>query len=188
MADAPQTPSGAHDANLLQLIARGSKRALTDLHARHGRRLFTYLLGQLGGDHALAEEVAQDVMLAVWQGAGRFRQDSSVLTWMLAIARYKALDVRRRNAGHDPLPESLPSEAAGPAAIIERQDRDESLADAIHKLPPDQQETLELIFYHGLTGTEAAEVLGVSPGTVKSRLYRAKSRLRGLLNQREVEL
>lgn len=171
------------DGGLLRAMANGDVRALDDLYARHGRRLLSYLVGLLG-DRQLAEEVLQDVMLAAWRGAGQFRGESQVYTWLLAIARLQALGaLRRRKFTSVPLDENLPDGDSGQPAAFDR----EALRAALKRLPTDQRETLELIFYHELTGVEAAAVLGVAPGTIKSRLSRAKSTLRGLLRREEVE-
>lgn len=172
------------DLPLLQAIAGGDVGALDALYTRHGRSILSYLLGQLS-DQTLAEEVLQDVMLAVWHGARDFRGESRVRTWLLAIARRQALSkLRRRRPEALPLYEDMADE--GVNAPLEDPVDDAALRAALRQLPGDQRETLELIFYHHLSGQEAAEVMGVSPGTIKSRLHRAKTTLRGLLQQKEI--
>lgn len=172
------------DRALVQAIAQGDARALEALYAQHGVMLLAYLIGQVS-NRQLAEEVLQDVMIAVWKGAARFRGDSTVKTWMLAIARRRAITARQRVVDHDPLPDEVASRTAGPPETLEDQAERDAVRRAIHQLAPDQRETLELIFYHDLTGPQAAEVLGVAPGTIKSRLHRAKTRLQTLLGQQE---
>lgn len=173
------------DARLIERIGRGEPAALEALYARHGRALLAYLIGQVGDPH-LAEEVLQDVMLAVWRSADRFRGESRVTTWLLAIARRRAITARQRRT---PVERSLDERAAddgrGPAELFERQTERSAVRDALRDLPDDQRETLELVFFHGLSGPEAAEVLGIAPGTVKSRLHRAKSALERALRLRE---
>ena len=83
------------DRDLLRAVAGGDQQALRQLYALHGPCVLAYLMGQLG-DRSLAEEVLQDVMLAVWNGAARFRGDSKVRTWLLAIARNQAISARRK--------------------------------------------------------------------------------------------
>lgn len=92
MHDEPFDP----DRALLSAVAEGDPHALEALYTRHGLRLLHYLTGQLN-DLALAEEVLQDVMLAIWQQAERFRGESRVTTWMLAIAHHHAISARRLN-------------------------------------------------------------------------------------------
>lgn len=173
------------DLRLIERIGRGEPAALEALYARHGRALLAYLIGQVGDLH-LAEEVLQDVMLAVWRSADRFRGESRVTTWLLAIARRRAITARqRRTPVERPLDERAADDGRGPAELFERQTERSAVRDALRDLPDDQRETLELVFFHGLSGPEAAEVLGVAPGTVKSRLHRAKSVLERALRLRE---
>jgi len=176
------------DLPLLRAMASGDTSACAELYARHGRSILAYLIGQLSGDQKLAEEVLQDVMLAAWQGATKFRGESKVKTWLLAIARLKALNARRRKRPTAAeLHENIAGDAPTPQHVIERYATRLSVREAIRELPDDQRETLELIFYHDLTGAEAAGLLGVAVGTVKSRLHRAKNTLRGILQRKEVE-
>jgi RNA polymerase sigma-70 factor, ECF subfamily len=171
------------DRDLLHAMAKGEVRALDELYARYARGILSYLVGLLG-DRQLAEEVLQDVMLAAWRGAGQFRGESQVRTWLLSIARLQALSaLRGRKLLSVPLDEGVLS--AGNTDGFDPDVDHQTIRVALKELPSEQRETLELIFYHELSGVEAAAVLGVSPGTVKSRLSRAKSTLRGLLLRRK---
>ena len=165
------------DVDLVQAMAAGDTRALHTLYTRHGAAILTYLLGLLS-DHQLAEEVLQDVMLAAWQSASRFRGNSKVRTWLIAIARYKALNVRQRQKQPSltPFDELMLSDTS--QAIDQQLDSNQektAVYTTLQQLPSQYRETLELIFYHNLSGSEAASILGVAPGTVKSRLHRAKA-------------
>lgn len=169
------------DLLLLRKMAQGDAGALERLYTRHGPALLSYLSGRLG-DGPLAEEALQDVMLAAWQGAKRFRGESKVKTWLLSIAHRRVISLRRKR-GPDALPlkDGVPAGEAGPLESALRSAQREELRRALESLPPHQRETLELVFYHGLSGPEAAEVLGVPAGTVKSRLSRALTSLRRFL-------
>lgn len=178
----PSTVAGAddEDRNLVQAMARGETRALEGLYARQGPGIMAYLLGRLD-DRRLAEEILQDVMLAAWRSAEGFRGQSRVRTWLLAIAHNRAINARRRA--------ELPTVdlEAGPTPVARGAGRDRldarlDLRAALRELPEDQRSTLELVFYHGLSVAEAAEVLTVAPGTVKSRLHRARRALRQALD------
>ena len=178
---------GADDPDMMLVwaMAHGDEKALDELYARHGASLLVYLIGRMG-DRQLAEDVLQEVMLAAWKGASRFRGESKVRTWLLAIARHRAINAQR---GHrlpcTRLDETIATSDVGPLdALVRDVERDETRM-ALQELPPDQQETLELIFYHGLSGPEVAAIQGVAPGTVKSRLHRAKAALRKLLSSKE---
>jgi RNA polymerase sigma-70 factor (ECF subfamily) len=166
------------DIMLIKAIAQGDTHALEDLYARQGPGILAYLISRLG-ERQLAEEVLQDVMLAVWRGAGRFRGESRVRTWMMSIARHKAINTmqRQRYVQASDIHKDLPDPAPGPSSLVEREDALAQVRDALRRLPEAQRETLELVFYHRLSGNEAAQVMGVSPGTVKSRLHRAKANL-----------
>lgn len=176
------------DFEILQAMANGDTRALDVLYTRHGPALLGYLTGQLGNNRQLAEEVLQDVMLAAWNNAARFRGDSKVRTWLIAIARNQAINMRRkRHLQLVELHESYDADGTSPLERMERQSRAELLQSAMKALPEQQRETLALVFFHQLSGSEAANVLGISEGTVKSRLHRAKETLRRMLGD-EVDL
>jgi RNA polymerase sigma-70 factor (ECF subfamily) len=133
-------------------------------------------------DPRLAEEVLQDVMLAAWRNAPRFRGECRLRTWLLTIARNRAINAYHRQV----VPDSsvVPLEDPDNAKFLFSSDPPEShpeLYAAIASLPDEFRETLELVFFHGLSLAETAHVLGVPDGTVKSRLYRAKERLRLLM-------
>jgi RNA polymerase sigma-70 factor (ECF subfamily) len=175
------------DLALIRAIAGGDERALDELYARLGPALLAYLTGQLD-DRQKAEEVLQDVMLAAWNGAPKFRAECSVRTWLLAIARYRAINVRRRRSFPRVSVNDVPKDPEdGPSEFLEAEAERDKVRKALQMLPNEQRETLELIFYHGLSGPEAASVLGVAPGTIKSRLHRAKAVLRNLLRNEDTK-
>ena len=172
------------DSELIQAMADGEVEALHQLYTRYGTTLLVYLISTIG-DRPLAEEVLQDVMLAAWKGAARFRAQSSVKTWLLAIARHQALNARtRRPPPFEPLEpdKQLAVAHTQPEQLLEQGLADQELRQAILSLPAEQRETLELLFYQNLSTTEVARVMRVSPGTVRSRLSRARSTLRKLIN------
>ncbi len=176
------------DQALVQAIASGDSHALEALYRRHGSGILSYIMGQVS-DRALAEEVLQDVMLAVWNSAANFRGESKVTTWMIAITRKRAISARQKLPSTEaPLGDHVAAHDPGPLETLERQTDQETIQAALRHLPADQRETLELIFFHGLSGPEAADVLGVAPGTVKSRLNRAKTTLRRILQLHYVPL
>jgi RNA polymerase sigma-70 factor, ECF subfamily len=175
------------DRELLQAIAQGDKDALSALYGRYGLKLLSYLTFQLR-DSGKAEEVLQDVMLAVWNQAAHFRGESKVWTWLLTIARYRAMSALRSHKPPDlPLDESIPAQEAKVYEAIDQQSQHKMLLDAINRLPADQQEICELIFYFGLTAPEISQLLSIPVGTVKSRLHRAKTALRNTLKIQENE-
>ncbi len=171
------------DIGLIQSIAAGDAYALDALYAQYGPRILSYLTAYTG-NRQLAEEVLQDVMLAVWDHAGTFRGDSKVHTWLLVIARNRALNAQRRKLPNFVALEDTPEAQSGDTEPLERLARKsqyELLRAALDKLPGHHREILTLIFYQQLSGAEVAEVLGITVGTVKSRLHRAKEALRRML-------
>ncbi len=174
-------PEHDPDLALVQAMARGDVSALTELYTRHGANILNYLTSLLH-DRALAEEVLQDVMLAAWEHAAGFRGESKVRTWLLTIARHRAINAQRRAMPeYVPLDEDSFSADTTPLEKVERKNQRQTLQAAIRQLPPFHQEILVLVFYQQLSGAEVAEVLGINVGTVKSRLHRAKEMLRRTL-------
>jgi RNA polymerase sigma-70 factor (ECF subfamily) len=121
----------------------------------------------------LAEEVLQETMLAVWKQADKFRGTSKATTWMLGIARNQAHSLLRREKKGERLPQDPPSEP-DPAETAEI---DVRVKRAMESLSPEHQEALHLVFYEEMSLADAAAVLGVPEGTVKSRLYYARKAL-----------
>lgn len=178
--------SGSDYHPLLERIAAGDEDALLQLYAEYRPRLWRYVWQELDGDRELAEEVLQDVFLAIWHGVGTFAHRASLSTWIFRIAHNIAATSRRtrlRQAGW--LGEQ--TESAHAAAwhgnpedeVLERL----SLVDALAQLSPKHREVLELTCYHGFTCEEAGQILDVPVGTVKSRLNHARKALADQLGQ-----
>lgn len=177
------------DRDLIDRIAGGDRDALAALYARYGGALFAYLV-RLVDDRSVAEEVLQDTLVAVWKSAGTFEGRSSVLTWLVGIARRQAHNAGRRRS----LPRADAAEletlaAAEPEpedAALASANRDE-IARALARLSPLHREAIVLAFVHGLSYEEMARTVGVPIGTIKSRLSNAKGALRAMLDHQEVE-
>lgn len=167
------------DLPLIRSIAHGDRDALDALYRRHGLWLLNVLIGWTG-DRAAAEDALQNVMVAVWQGARGFRGESQVTTWLYGIAQRQARRTRYRPT--QALTESVYGENGGDSldGILKSRVRE-----AITTLPVAEQEALELVYYRALTISQAADQLGIPANTLKSRLIRARKRLRHLL-RREV--
>ena len=172
------------DLPLLQAMAKKDSSALEELYQRHGARLLAYLSARLG-DAGLAEEVLQDVMLSAWQNASQFRSECRVATWLMAIARNRAINAfhRKLSASSAALSIEDPNLAwiGKKSPEIEKVGAYEGVQAALLAISGEQRETLELVFFHGLSLGETAFVQGMSIGTVKSRLHRAKARIREIM-------
>ena len=162
-------------------MAEGDPEAHREIYERFAPAVFSYLAGRLH-DRGVAEDVFQECMLEAWHSAGRFRGDSRVLTWLLAIAHYQATNRLRRYRREDTTDPDLLERRNGTAHSAAASDTRIDVRSAIGALPPGQQAALELVFFHGLTVDESAAVLAIAPGTVKSRLFRAKAALRPRLS------
>jgi RNA polymerase sigma-70 factor (ECF subfamily) len=177
----------ADDWHIVQRIADGDRQALAELYARYQRPLFNYLL-QLTPDYGLAEEILQDTLVATWKSAKNFEGRSTVSTWLIGIARRQAHNTLRQRklpfvdeSEMANLPATDPEPEEFTLASIER---DELIA-AFRQLAPAYREILALTFVQELSYQEAAQVLGIPLGTVKSRLSNAKKALRTQLESRE---
>lgn len=178
---------GMSDRDLLAATAAGERSAFEQLYRRHEQRVYQYALSFVR-DRSLAEDVLIEAMTSVWDGAGNFAGDSQVSTWILGIARHKALDVLRRRARRseeDALEDSpdLASENETPAEVAER-DSSQSLArQAMAHLSDDHQEILRLAFFEELPYEEIAALLAIPANTVKTRVYYAKQQFRHFVDQ-----
>jgi RNA polymerase sigma-70 factor, ECF subfamily len=175
------------DHRLVRAVADGDTQAMDELYAQYGPGILNFLVARLN-NRQLAEEVLQDVMLAVWKSASNFRGDSKVLTWLLTIARNRAINTTRKKCPtvvemNEEI--GLQSTDTGPLEKVARLDRYAALREALELLPEAQREVLTLVFFHQLSGAEVADVLDISVGTVKSRLFRAKETLRRVLPSEE---
>jgi RNA polymerase sigma-70 factor (ECF subfamily) len=165
------------DAVLLRAHVAGDRDAFAELVRRHRDRLWAVALRTLG-DREEAADALQDALLSAYRAAERFRGDSAVTTWLHRIVVNACLDrIRRRQARPTvPLPETDTSIAPAP-------DRDTAMdvRRALTQLPVEQRAALVLVDIHGYAVAEAAEVLGVAEGTIKSRCARGRARLAVLL-------
>ena len=173
------------DVALVRRLAAGDERALEEVYARHGRRLYVYAL-RLTGSEVRAEEVVQDSLVAAWRAARSFRSDSRVSTWLLGIVHNKALNaIRRRQLPTAPLGETLdpPDRAEGTEERFAGVERRRAIERALSDLSPEHRAVLDLVFYEELPLAEVAAVRGCPVGTVKSRLSYAKAHLRRALER-----
>ena len=175
------------DRLVLERVAAGERAALEEVYARFGGSLFRYL-STLASDRRVAEEILQDTLVAVWRGAGTYRGDSSVRTWLFGIARRQAHNTLRRREPGLALEEDLrsyPSPESGPEDALLADARTEELMGLVGRISPLHREVLALFFFHELSYEETARVLEVPVGTVKSRLSNAKKALRTLMQAPE---
>jgi len=162
----------ASDRELIADVANGDEAAFRQLYDRFADRVFRYAYTILRGKH-LAEEVAQETMIAVWKGAAKFAGRSKVSTWIFGIARNQSYSLVRKEIRTNRVPDVSLIEP-DPAPGIHRQ---EQVARALAQLSDDHREVVFLTFYEGLSYGEIASILDIPAGTVKSRMFYAKRQL-----------
>jgi RNA polymerase sigma-70 factor (ECF subfamily) len=174
------------DVALVRRIGAGDEDAMAAFYREHGRVVLAQVL-LVTGERVLAEEIVQDTMLAVWHGAGSFRGDSSVRSWVIAIARRQTRDRlrgRRLRVVDSAFLADQPGPDPGPEALaLDRAELADVMA-AIRELAAPHREVLGLVFGSGLSLPEVAGVLEKPVGTVKSRLTAARTALSRTLEEK----
>ncbi|HET9902887.1 MAG TPA: sigma-70 family RNA polymerase sigma factor [Xanthobacteraceae bacterium] len=177
------------DDVLIGRIASGDRLAMQVLFARHHVRVYRFVL-RLVGDPTLAEDLISEVFLDVWRQAGRFEARSAVSTWLLAIARFKALSALRKRPD-----EELDEETAAgiedasdtPEVALQKKDKGEILRQCLKSLSAEHREVIDLVYYHEKSVEEVAEIVGIPEATVKTRMFYARKRLSELLKAAGVD-
>src|ERR1700730_16759558 len=180
-ASVPETS----DEALIGLIADGDKRAMQVLYGRHNVRVYRFIV-RLTGNQSLAEDLVSEVFLDVWRQADGFAAKSQVSTWLLAIARYKALSaLRRRTDEHldDQMAATIEDTADDPEVQVNTKDRNSIVQKCLTQLSPAHREVIDLVYYHEKSVDEVARIVGVPAATVKTRMFYARNKMADLLKQ-----
>ncbi|WP_433303676.1 RNA polymerase sigma factor [Actinoplanes sp. CA-030573] len=168
------------DDELAERLRGGDEKALRIAYDQHGSAVL-YLAQRMLGNRADAEDVTQVTFVAAWSGRDTFDPGrGTMLSWLLGIARRKAVDRLRSAARDDRVAETVRAQAAPPGEW-ERPDRIVDrlvIADELGRLPSEQRRTLELAFFDDLTHAQIAAVTGLPLGTVKSHIRRGLANLR----------
>jgi RNA polymerase sigma-70 factor, ECF subfamily len=166
------------DHELLALVADGSSVALEALYRRHAGWL-TVRLSRRCADPALVDEVLQDTFVAVWKSAGRFAGTGEPAAWLWGIAIRRLIDAFRRRP-----PATFQVQEPDLGLVESAEDRvllgieHGDLAGALDRLSPELRAVVQATVLDGLTTREAAQLLGLRAGTVKTRMMRARQALR----------
>jgi RNA polymerase sigma-70 factor (ECF subfamily) len=177
------------DEMLLEGIASGERASMHVLYARHNVRVFRFIL-RIVGDATVAEDLVSQVFLDVWRTAGQFEGRSQVSTWLLAIARFKALTALRNRRHEDVDQDEVTSIADGaesPEACMSRSQTCESLRKAVAQLSPAHREIIDLVYYHEKSVEEVGQIIGIPQATVKTRMFYARKHLAQLLKQAGID-
>ena len=173
---------GVADQELLASVSAGDMGAFETLYRLYEKRIFQYICTIIR-DRAAAEEAVSDTMLAVWQGAGHFSRTSRVSTWILGIARHKALDAVRQNVRRqhevelDHATECAQS-GTDPIDQIHHHQVAALTQQAMNRLSQDHREILRLVYDEDLPYEEIAALLSIPANTVKTRVFYAKQQLK----------
>ena len=171
---------------LLGRIERADEAAFRELYRAFSRRLYAYVLRQLG-DPAQAEEIVADSLYEVWKAPARFRGDAQFSTWLIGIARNKVLMAfrsRKPDSKHedlDDVAETLAAEDGSAFDMLANAQRREGVRHCMDKLSDDHRECVHLVFYEGMSLAEVAQVQACPEGTVKTRLFHARQKLKNCL-------
>ena len=171
------------DETLIGRIAGGDQLAMRTLFARHRVSIYRWLL-RIVHDETLAEDLLSDVFLDVWRKAAAFEGRSSVSTWLLAIARHKALSARRCRSDAEldaRIATTIADPADDPEAALQKKKRSELLRNSLAELSSEHGEVIDLVYYHGKSVKEVADIVGVGEATVKTRMFYARKKLADLV-------
>jgi RNA polymerase sigma-70 factor, ECF subfamily len=171
------------DETLLRGIADGNRNAMHTLYARHNVRVYRFIL-RIVRDSTMAEDLVSQVFLDVWRTARQFEGRSQVSTWLLSIARFKALTSLRQRRFEDIDQDDvreIADEADTPEVSLERATTSEILRACIAKLSPAHREIINLVYYHEKSVEEVGEIIGIPQSTVKTRMFYARKQLAELL-------
>ena len=152
------------------------------LYGRHHVRVFRFLVRLVG--EASAEDILSEVFFDVWQQAGRFEARSSVTTWLLSIARFKALSVlrKRRDVALGPeVAEAVEDDTDTPEVTVQKASKAAVLRRCLDGLSVEHREVIDLVYYHERSVEEVADILKIPEGTVKTRMFHARKRLSDIL-------
>lgn len=164
------------DGGLLDAIAGGDPTALRELYARHAPWLQLRLQRRCA-DRDAVDDALQDTFVAVWKKPARYDGSGEVAAWLWGIAIRRLIDALRRRPRVLTLLEREQAEPSAEEQVllgIEHGD----LAGALNRLSPELRAVVQATVLDGLTTTEAASLLGIPAGTVKTRMMRARAQLR----------
>jgi RNA polymerase sigma-70 factor, ECF subfamily len=177
------------DEVLIGRIASGDRLAMQVLFTRHHVRVYRFVL-RVVRDQSKAEDLISEVFLDVWRQADRFEGRSAVSTWLLAIARFKALSALRRRPDEEldeEAAEAIEDPSDDPEETLAKKDKSAVIRKCLEGLSADHREIIDLVYYHEKSVEEVAEIVGIPENTVKTRMFYARKKLAELLKAAGIE-
>lgn len=175
---------------LLQRIAAGDKQAFAEVVTHYQRPLFGFL-GRMALSQAHAEDIAQETFIRAWNNLGEYKPATAAFsTWLFTIARNLAVNelaraaYRYESTAGDDLPDAACERLQPPDELARRQQQ-RRLQAALQKLPLSDRSALALAYIHDLELAAIARIEGCTTGAIKTRLHRAKEKLRQLLEEHD---
>ncbi|MER9368887.1 sigma-70 family RNA polymerase sigma factor [Mesorhizobium sp. M0518] len=167
------------DRTLVDRVAKGDRAAVRLLFMRHHARVYRFVARQTGSE-MMADDIANEVFLELWRQAPGFEGRSEVSTWLLGIARFKALSFLRKKKEDwidDEAAAAVPDGADTPEVVTMKEDKAAALRRFVDALPEEHRVVIDLAYYHGQSVSEIGEVLDIPVATVKTRMFYARKKL-----------
>ena len=167
------------DRELVERVAKGDRAAVRLLFMRHHARVYRFAARQTGSD-MMADDITNEVFLELWRQAPAFEGRSEVSTWLLGIARFKALSALRKKKEEwigDDDAAAIPDTADTPEVAVMKDDKATALRGMVNGLPEEHRTVIDLAYYHAKSVAEIAEILSIPVATVKTRMFYARKKL-----------
>ena len=169
------------DAELLEAVARQDQQAMATLFDRYSRLVYAIALRVLR-EPDLAEDVMQDVLFQVWRSPGGFvSQRGSLGAWLAVVARNRSIDVLRKRSHQDLLEDLTLPEPRSMSRSVDDEYLMTQVRSVVMQLPADQQNSLQMAYFDGLSHSEISERTGTPLGTVKTRIRAGLTAVRKVL-------
>ncbi|RLP27660.1 sigma-70 family RNA polymerase sigma factor [Mesorhizobium sp. YM1C-6-2] len=167
------------DRELVERVAGGDRAAVRLLFMRHHARVYRFAARQTGSE-LMADDITNEVFLELWRQAPAFQGRSEVSTWLLGIARFKALSAlrkRKEEAIDEDEAAAIPDTGDTPEVAVMKDDKATALKRMVNALPEEHRTVIDLAYYHAKSVVEIAEVLQIPVATVKTRMFYARKKL-----------
>lgn len=167
------------DLELVSRVAKGDRAAVRLLFMRHHARVYRFVARQTGSE-TMADDIANEVFLELWRQAPAFQGRSEVSTWLLGIARFKAISSLRKRKeewiGEDGGAD-IEDGSDTPEVAVMKGDKASALRRMVDALPAEHRQVVDLAYYHGRSVNEIGEILDIPVATVKTRMFYARKKL-----------